>query len=242
MASNERRKGRVTGLTVALVGADGAGKTTAGRRLERSFPRPVKYLYMGVNTEASNALLPTTRLLGALRRARGASSTGGPPDPGRRAPPPRGKAKRMWRGLRSILRLANRLAEEWFRQTLAWYHLARGRIVVFDRHFYSDYYAHDIVASKGPRSLDRRLHGWMLQHLYPRPDMVILLDAPAEVLWERKQEGSFEALARRRQEYLRLGDVVGDFAVVDATQPEDVVMSEIRRLILDRCGPGKGPR
>ena len=64
---------------------------------------------------------------------------------------------------------------------------------------------------------------------------MILLDAPAEVLRARKQEGTFEAVARRREEYLHMGDVFEDFAVVDASAPEEAVIHEVSRLILDRC-------
>src|SRR5215213_9731112 len=77
-----------TAFTVALVGADGAGKSTIGRRLAATLPIPVTYLYMGDNPAAATATLPTTRLLRALRRARGArpaAPAGGPPDPARRA-------------------------------------------------------------------------------------------------------------------------------------------------------------
>jgi thymidylate kinase len=226
----------MTGLTVALVGADGAGKTTVGREIERTLSRPVKYIYMGVNTDASNVMLPTTRVIHAIRRARGARPQGGPPDPSRRRAPPKGRARRALANARSLLRLANRLAEEWFRQILAWYHRWRGRVVLFDRHFYSDYYAHEIAVAPEELSLSRRIHGFVLQHFYPKPDFVILLDAPAEVLWERKREGTFDALVRRREEYLRLRDRLDDVAVVDVTQPEAHVVHEVGRLILERCG------
>lgn len=222
-------------FTVALIGPDGAGKTTVGRRLEESLGLPVKYIYMGVNVEASNVLLPTTRVIHALKGGRGAALAGGPPDPSRRRPRPTGLLRRTLRGARSLLRLVNLLAEEWFRQALAWYHLGRGRIVIFDRHFYSDYYAHDVAVSGGERTLSRRIHGFMLKYLYPKPGMVILLDAPAELLWERKREGTFEALVRRREEYLHLKDRLDDLAVVDATQPEEAVLHEVAGLILDRC-------
>ena len=229
----------MTGLTVALIGADGAGKTTVGRRIERTLPRPVKYIYMGVNTDASNVLLPTTRVIHAIKRARGARPDGGPPDPTRRRAPPKGVVARGLANARSMLRLANRLAEEWFRQALAWYHLRRGQVVIFDRHFYSDYYAHEIAVGPGELSLSRRVHGFVLRRLYPKPDFVILLDAPAEVLWNRKREGSFEALVRRREEYLRLRETLPDVAVVDVTRPEDQVVGEVVRLILDRCENGR---
>ena len=39
-------------VTVALIGADGAGKTTVGRRLEEGGEVRIKYLYMGINAAA----------------------------------------------------------------------------------------------------------------------------------------------------------------------------------------------
>jgi hypothetical protein len=74
---------------------------------------PVKYLYMGVNPDSSNHLLPTTRLVHALRRARGARpDTAGPRDSIRPdGAPPKGSLRRAVRSGRSFLRLGNRLAE-----------------------------------------------------------------------------------------------------------------------------------
>lgn len=222
----------MTAFTVAVIGADGSGKTTVCRRLERSLPVQAKYIYMGVNAEASNVMLPTTRALNALRRASGGRPAGGPPDH-RSGRPSGGIVRRVLRSARALAGVSHRMAEEWYRQILAWYHLGRGRIVVFDRHFYTDYYAHDVIAGRRDRPVDRRLHGFMLERLYPKPDLVILLDAPTEVLWARKPEGTFEALARRREEYLRLRDAL-DFEIVDATQPEDAVFRRVSELILDR--------
>jgi hypothetical protein len=156
---------------------------------------------MGINVDASNHMLPTTRLIHAIKRARGAKpDTGGPPDSRRIKPRPKGAARRAIAGVRSSLGLANRMSEEWFRQGLAWYYQRRGNIVVFDRHFFSDYYAYDIARGNVARPLSNRIHGFMLEHVYPKPDLVIYLDAPAEVLFARKGEGTIEALERRRHE------------------------------------------
>ena len=230
----------MTAFTVALIGPDGAGKTTIGRRLEKSLPLPVRYLYMGVNAEASNALLPTTRVLRAIRRRRGAPPQGGPPDPRPTARERRGGVRDALREARSLLRLAHRLSEEWFRQALAWYHVSRGRVVLFDRHFFADYYAYD-VSAKPRRSASRRLHGFVLSRLYPRPDLAIYLDAPAEILLERKGEGTLESLERRRREYLELGKILQQFAIVDASRPLDMVTREVADLIAafsERRRPG----
>jgi thymidylate kinase len=210
-------KGRKThrGFTVALIGCDGAGKTTVARALERDTDLPVSYLYMGVSPDSSNRLLPTTRAAHALKRSR----------PGT---PRRG----LRRSVRSALRLANRVAEEWYRQLIAVGQLRRGRIVVFDRHFAADFHASDVTDPR--RSLSRRLHGFLLTHLYPRPDLVVFLDAPPEVLFARKGEGTVASLTRRRDEYRRLGAMLEHFAVVEATQPLAQVVETVADLIREQ--------
>jgi hypothetical protein len=187
----------------------------------------VKTIYMGVNLEASTLMLPTTRLLLAAKRARGgrpdlvASSlrdVGDAPA----APTGRGAA------LRSTARMAVWMTEEWLRQLVALGHGLRGRIVVFDRHFLLDYYHADIAAGAGrSRGAAQRLHGWMLQRMYPKPDLVILLDAPAEVLHARKPEATVAWLEQRRKQYLELAPLVSEFVVVDVDRPLDAAVSEV---------------
>lgn len=215
-------------FTVALVGPDGAGKTTISRRLAGALPCPVRYVYMGVSLDSSTHLLPTTRLLRRIKRACGAAAdNAGPRDPRTLAERPRGWVKRALRGAKSWLSLGNRVCEQWFRQALVWSYLRRKQIVIFDRHYFPDYYAYDIAPSDQPRPLVRRVHGWMLKRLLPRPNVILCLDAPAEVLFDRKGEGSVELLERRRQDYLALDGQVEYFAVVDVTQPLDAVVRAV---------------
>jgi thymidylate kinase len=138
--------------------------------------------------------------------------------------------------------MTNRIGEEWFRQGLAWYYQRRGNIVLFDRHFFSDYYAYDISNQHSDRRLSDRVHGFMLNRVYPKPDLVIYLDAPAEVLFARKGEGTIETLERRRREYMALRDVVKHFAMVDATQPEEVVACDVTNLIWEFYNAKTGKR
>jgi thymidylate kinase len=219
-------------FTVALIGPDGAGKSTIGRRLLADLGLPIKYVYLGINLEASNLILPTTRLLYAFKRMRGGQlDMGGPPDPARARKLPGWGVKRIAAELKSALRMANLLAEQWYRQGVIWYYLRSGNIVLFDRHFLFDYYYHDVDRRAGQRPLSSHLHGFMLKHLYPRPDLVICLDAPADVLFARKREGTVEAIERRRQEYLQLQSLVEHFVVVDVTQPEEVVAGQVKELV-----------
>ncbi len=73
----------------------------------------------------------------------------------------------------------------------------------------------------------------MLRHVFPKPGLMIYLDAPAEVLLARKGEGTAEVLEERRRAYLEMGQMVPHFAVIDATQPEDKVLADAQALILD---------
>jgi thymidylate kinase len=124
------------------------------------------------------------------------------------------------------------VAEEWYRQLIAAIELRRGRIVVFDRHFTADFHASDVTAPG--RSLSRRLHGFLLTRLYPRPDLVVFLDAPPAVLFARKGEGTISSLARRRDEYHRLGATLPRFAVVEASEPLEHVVGAVADLIREQ--------
>lgn len=215
------------GIGVALVGPDGAGKSTVAQLVVDRLPMRASYLYMGVNLEASTVMLPTTRLALAVKRRRGGGSdmTARPATGNRH----RGRLARA----RGVARMLNWIAEEWFRQVLAMRIQRRGRIAIFDRHFFCDYYASAIAGPKEGRSLDARLHGYVLQRWYPRPDLTIFLDAPVEVLLARKGQDTLEGLSRRRGEYLQLASVLPAFVSVDANRPVDLVADEVVELIVD---------
>ena len=119
------------------------------------------------------------------------------------------------------------ILEEWLRQAVAWRYARAGYLVVFDRHFLADYYHADVEPSGTRRPAVRALHGWMLQHLYPRPDLVVCLDAPASVLHARRPETSPQWLELRRQQYLGLSDAVPAFVVIDADRPIEAVFTDV---------------
>ena len=218
-------------FSVALIGPDGAGKTTLTARLRESATIPVKCLYMGINIEASNHALPTSRLVAFFKRRKNKES-----GVYRRVDDSahgRENAKRGLSGwLWAIGRLINRLLEEWYRQLLSWGYQIRGNAVVYDRHFLYDFTLDGIDGEKQPA--DKRLHRWLLEKCYPQPHLTIYLDAPAEVLFARKGEKTLEELERRRQAFLQLRHRAKNFVRIDATRPFDVVYAEVSGLIEQR--------
>jgi thymidylate kinase len=211
-------------FTVALIGPDGAGKTTIGTAVERSGRAPIKYIYMGINPAAANYSLPTTRLIKSTKKKLGVEDV--PKASSRR----RGGRLRFLRPVKEAVGLANQLAEEWFRQGVAWCFSCRGQVVLFDRHFLFDYCFSPETGA--PMSWSRRVHTWALRRFFPRPDVVICLDAPAEVMFARKGECTLEELETMRQEYLLMGEHARHFAVVDSTQPQASVIEQVEEIIV----------
>lgn len=210
------------GRSVALIGIDGAGKSTVAHELIGRLPFDAGYLYMGVNLAASTVMLPTTRLALAIKRRRGGNPdmTVGHSEPGSRHGGPIAAARRM-------IRITNWLAEEAYRAALARRIRRRPALVVFDRHFFCDYYATAIAPTNGRRPLDARIHGYVLRNWYPKPELTLFLDAPPEVLIARKPGESIERVAKRRLEYLELERVLPVFQVVDADRPVGEVVDDI---------------
>lgn len=212
------------GRSVALIGVDGAGKSTVAREVVRRLPIDAEYLYMGVNLEASPVMLPTTRLALAIKRRRGGRTdmTVGH-EPSTRIGP--------LGTVRRLVRMANWLLEEAYRAVLARRIQRRPATVVFDRHFFCDYYAGAIAPRAGRRPLDVRIHGYVLERWYPRPDLVLFLDAPTEVLLARKA-GTPAYVTQRRAEYLDLARVLPAFQIVDVDRPTEEVVADVTRRIV----------
>ena len=215
-------------FTVALVGSDGSGKTTIARSLEESSPLPTKYMYMGISPISSNVALPTTRLAGFLRvrsyKKAAVRSGKSPPkvisthDLHYRSH----ERSRIW----VVARTLNRLVDFMYRQFVSWRYQRRGYVVVYDRHLVFE------TAGAGATHLARMEH-WLLSNIYPQPDLVIFLDAPAEVLYERKGEATLRYLEKRRRVILEKGEEVDHFVRVDASQPLDQVLDDVKRHIME---------
>jgi thymidylate kinase len=186
---------RRTGLTVALLGPDGAGKSSVADALIRHLPFRVVSIYMG--------------------RARTSS-----------------------RGRRGSI--ASGLLRQWRRHLSATFHRLRGRIVLFDR------YTYDALLPPRHPTPARIARRWVFAHAVPAPDLVVLLDAPAELMWQRKGEHPQDLLEQRRRDYLDLRVRLPEMVVVDAAQDLDAVRRDVTSAIWAayrrRAGRGRSAR
>lgn len=98
------------------------------------------------------------------------------------------------------------------------YQRLRGCVVLLDR------VPHD---ARLPGSIDNSLGGRisaaLALALAPEPDVLLVLDAPGEMMFARKGEHSVEVLEAWRQAYLDLAKGLPGTAVLDASQPQDAV-------------------
>jgi thymidylate kinase len=175
------------GLSVALLGPDGAGKSTLIAGIRKSFIFPVRTVYMGL----TGGFLPYADTL--------------------RVP---------------ILVVLGRLLIFWYRYLVAQYHRTLGRLVLFDRYIYDAE-----VPTPYPLNRLERVYRWIDGHAIPAPDLVLLLDAPGEVMYRRKGEYSPETLEQWRVHFLALRRHVNHLEVVDSTIPEDALRTAVINLI-----------
>ena len=107
-----------------------------------------------------------------------------------------------------------------WRSAKAQWYARRGHVVVFDR------YTYDAGLRPGARGFRSRVSYFMIERSVRAPDVVIVLDAPGEVMFERKREHDISTLEQRRGWYLDIASTLPNAVVVDATQPPAVVLQQ----------------
>lgn len=222
-------------FTVALIGGDGAGKTSIANALLESSGLPMKYLYMGISTRSSKHALPTSQLVLYLKRLRykksnrDASNLSPADIPADQLEYSDETHSPLWNAARFL----NRLAEAWYRQLICLSYQMRGYVIIFDRHFYFDS-APGIIDSPDQKLLfSDRLFFWLMSHWYPKPTLSIFLDAPPEMLYRRKGEATVDYLEKQRAIFLQQGEKLPHFIRVDASKPLDQVTNEVIQHVLD---------
>ena len=219
--------------TIALIGTDGAGKTTIAKMLLKHQPVPLRYLYMGTSISSSSVALPTSRLIHYWKMRAGDKTKFALSDGRRTAPNAHELEHRnVERGrLGTAARVLNRMAEEWFRQLVVWSYQLRGYVVLCDRHFMFEYATRRMDSRQANLPIVERIHFWFLYNLYPQPGMVLFLDAPLDILLQRKQEWSVAHLQRHRAAMLELGQQMNNFVCVDASATVEQVYADVNEHI-----------
>jgi thymidylate kinase len=214
---------RRRGLLVAVVGPDGAGKSTLVSRLPDAIGHPSLVVYMGVNPESTTHALPTMRWAQRRGMAGGLLPAGVPQRFARR----RGG---ILPELRAAVTYTHRLADLGYRFAAGWRAARAGQAVVFDRYVYDARI--DTLLARQP--LSARMYARLVMALFPDPDLLLILDAPSELLYARKGEHSVAWLDGLRAAYGRLADEVPNSVLIDATQPADQVLRSTAAMIRTR--------
>ena len=141
----------------------------------------------------------------------------------------------MWQGaggpgytrLHAVAAIVRRPFLVWWRVAQGAVHAARGCVVIFDRYTYDA-----LLPITGSWQSLKRPYFWVLAHLAPRPDLVLVLDLPGEVAFARKGEFTPDGLEAVRQGFLALVPRLGAEVVDASASPEQVradVVARIRR-------------
>ncbi len=205
------------GLGTVLLAPDGGGKSTLAQALAQDPWLRARVVYMGGNAAVRAFRLPMRSGIERRRRATGGVSR---------------QLRPLWR----LLGAVHTLAEDWCRASIGCFHVLQGRFVVYDRFFYDTH----LSPRAGSRRL--RLRRWLLQRSCPAPDLVLLLDAPGEVLHRRKGEHSPAMLEKQRRTLKTLGENLQHFVVIDTTAGADMVRRHAIAHIWERVAMRWGRR
>jgi thymidylate kinase len=223
-----RRVGRVLhppGLMVAFLGTDGAGKSTIMARVEEdlgdAFWMKKQYHKRPLSTPFRWLRRYGLRPPGEAKweKESEAEATGFTPH----ALPSRGTAY-------SLAKLGFWWVDFVFLGYLAEFlpKLTSPNLLLFDR-YYQDLLVDPRRYHYGGSMKLARFVG----KLIPQPHLIIVLDAPPEVLLSRKQELPIEEVARQREAYVELAHALPNGHVVDTSMPLDEAAAEAERIILD---------
>jgi thymidylate kinase len=236
-----RRKSPATGgVTIAIVGPDGAGKTTIIDALTEwlAWRVNVATLYLGSARPSPAASVGRALVHAGRRGDRGVRKVLGDSHP----------ASRAVSGMSGVLDATRAVLEARDRAKRAahgWRLAAQGWLVIFDRFPLLDVQVGD-RAMDGPRIVPpgsgplSGLIRWLAaaeRRAYariPRPDHLVVLRVRPEVAVGRKQPRDPDAVARKAAALLDLDPAAaaaGAVHVIDAERPLDEVVAEVRDLV-----------
>ena len=104
----------------------------------------------------------------------------------------------------------------------------RSTLIIFDRYF------HDILIDpKRYRHSGGKIWIKLIGTFIPKPDLWILLDAPAEVIQQRKTEVTFEETSFQVNEYRKLFNNLSNAIIINANQPLQQVIYDTEKAIIE---------
>lgn len=194
-----------TGLFIAVLGPDGAGKSTLIDKLELKLSGAFRY-------SAKFHLRP-----GIL----------GTKDEGNPVTDPHGTPPRSY--LVSLLKLFYYMADYVLGYMFMLYpKFVRTTMVVFDRYY------DDILVDParyrygGPSTLAELTH-----YFIPKPDLILTLDVSEEMILKRKQEVGKEELIRQRKSYRELAAKLPNAVILDSDQNPEKLADDASEIIID---------
>jgi thymidylate kinase len=212
------------GRVIALIGSDGSGKSTTAKALE-GWLSPVfatSRIHLGKPHRSQSWIVVRAGI--HVGRLIGVAGAGTPVSVGSKVMP----AARPWRAwaLIGMLTTRDRLRAAKRAQHLA----SRGSVVICDR------YPLPQISVDGPRAgapgadglsrrlatIDRRYHARI-----PSPDIVIVLAVTPDVAMRRRPEADPRVIDARAREVLDAA-WSADVVVIDATQPFDAVLRDVK--------------
>lgn len=104
----------------------------------------------------------------------------------------------------------------------------KGGLVLIDRFYFDFFVDQRRYRMQAPESIIR--FGYALLR---KPDLVFLLDVPAEVLQQRKKEVSAEESARQREAFAALMKDIKNSVIIDATQSPEAITNVIQKAVLN---------
>ena len=107
--------------------------------------------------------------------------------------------------------------------------LAQSKLVLHDRHLIDVAVDAKRYRYNASMTLIR-----LIWRFVPKPNLIILLDAPPKNIHDRKQELPLPELERQCREYRALAKSLPNAYIIDASKPLREVSVDVNRLILDR--------
>lgn len=208
-----------TGLDVVLLGPDGSGKSSVCQTIASMEHRRIPFHGAEYVVLYHRMLPPLTAVASRVsgRDVRPRANPGHPQDSPLHQP-------LVW-----FAKYLYYTVDQWISE-LTWMRdkLSHSRLLLRDRHLMEL-----VIDARRYRFVGPAIFPRIIAHLTPRPDLVIFLDAPPQVVHLRKQELDLDELTRQRRRYRELVEALPHGRIVNGDQRFDDVVSDVLQMIAE---------